>query len=101
MGVIEIILFLTMPENYMWLGLLSFCSGLYVNSLLATLNRRAKLRQQLGEVHEFTSVEFLRRPEMVLNLPITADVPCDTIVVIPDHKAPMPVDTVLGHMEFA
>ncbi|KIJ67431.1 hypothetical protein HYDPIDRAFT_25885 [Hydnomerulius pinastri MD-312] len=100
-GVIEIALFLTMSDNYMWLGLLSFSSGLYVNSLLAALNRRAKLRQQLGEVHEFTSMGFVRRPEMVLNLPITADIACDTIPVIPVHKAHRPVDTTLGPMEFA
>ncbi|KIJ64879.1 hypothetical protein HYDPIDRAFT_111536 [Hydnomerulius pinastri MD-312] len=42
---IEGIFFWKMPNNYIWMGVYSFESGLYLNSLLAALNSRALLNQ--------------------------------------------------------
>ncbi|KIJ66091.1 hypothetical protein HYDPIDRAFT_39227 [Hydnomerulius pinastri MD-312] len=56
--VAELICFLTMPNNSAWMGIHSFASGIYLNSLLAALNRRSRLRRATPEVHEFPTANF-------------------------------------------
>ncbi|KAF9222441.1 hypothetical protein BS17DRAFT_189419 [Gyrodon lividus] len=55
--IVEVICFLTMPHNYIWMGFYSMSTGIYLNSLLIALNRRKKIRTGAPEVHEFSSVE--------------------------------------------
>ncbi|KAF9235280.1 hypothetical protein BU15DRAFT_78200 [Melanogaster broomeanus] len=54
--VVQLICFLTM-KNYIWMGIYSISTGIYLNSLLTALNRRKKIRKGSPEVHEFSSVE--------------------------------------------
>ncbi|KAF9235282.1 hypothetical protein BU15DRAFT_78201 [Melanogaster broomeanus] len=54
--VVQLICFLTM-QNFVWIGIYSISTGIYLNSLLTALNRRKKVRTGSPEVHEFSSVE--------------------------------------------
>ncbi|KAF9222440.1 hypothetical protein BS17DRAFT_189175 [Gyrodon lividus] len=54
--------FLSMPHNFIWMGIYSFSSGIYLNSLLAAVNRRNHARRVIPEVHQFSSVGFSAGP---------------------------------------
>ncbi|KAJ8072615.1 hypothetical protein PM082_016174 [Marasmius tenuissimus] len=51
-GVLMMIMFLTMPHNFIWLAVYTFLAKLYSNSLMASLNGRDTLRQKAGNVVE-------------------------------------------------
>ncbi|KIJ66085.1 hypothetical protein HYDPIDRAFT_110231 [Hydnomerulius pinastri MD-312] len=51
--VAELACFLTMRNNSVWMGISSVVSGIYLNSMLAALNRRSILRRDLPIVHDF------------------------------------------------
>ncbi|KIJ64907.1 hypothetical protein HYDPIDRAFT_28257 [Hydnomerulius pinastri MD-312] len=63
---VEAICFWTMPNNFIWMGVYAFESGLFVNSLLASLNRRAPLfngRKDAERVFELDSEFASRNPD--------------------------------------
>ncbi|KIJ65681.1 hypothetical protein HYDPIDRAFT_39599 [Hydnomerulius pinastri MD-312] len=66
----EAICFWTMPNNSIWMGIYAFESGLFVNSLLASLNRRAPLfngRKEAERVFELDSEFTSRNPDSTLS----------------------------------
>ncbi|KAF9234536.1 hypothetical protein BU15DRAFT_78894 [Melanogaster broomeanus] len=54
--VVQLICFLTV-QNYIWMGIYSIATGIYLNSLLTALNGRKRLRKGSPDVHKFSSVE--------------------------------------------
>ncbi|KAJ8072613.1 hypothetical protein PM082_016172 [Marasmius tenuissimus] len=51
-GLLMMIMFLTMPHNFIWLAVYTFLAKLYSNSLMASLNGRDTLRERAGNVVE-------------------------------------------------
>ncbi|KAF7373845.1 Retinol dehydrogenase 12 [Mycena sanguinolenta] len=59
---VMLVCFLTMKNNFVWVGILLVQPKIFSNALLANLNSRTSLRSADSEVHEFTpnSIKFKR-----------------------------------------
>ncbi|KAJ6483093.1 hypothetical protein C8R45DRAFT_1075450 [Mycena sanguinolenta] len=58
--IVMLVCFLTMKQNFIWVGILLVQPKIFSNALLANLNSRTSLRNADSEVHEFTPNSNIR-----------------------------------------
>ncbi|KAJ7887272.1 hypothetical protein B0H14DRAFT_3856387 [Mycena olivaceomarginata] len=72
---VMLVCFLTMKQNFVWVGILLVQPKIFSNALLANLNSRASLRANDAEVHEFTpnSIRFNKRPSGISGVTVSQE----------------------------
>ncbi|KAJ7512793.1 hypothetical protein B0H11DRAFT_8493 [Mycena galericulata] len=69
-GLVSLVCFVTMPENFVWLGCFVVAARLYSNSLLASLNSRAGLRAMTEHTQIWSGPLVSRLQICALDLPV-------------------------------